>query len=66
MPRHPLSTGLFLSSFSLAAGLQEMLLQTVDENQTLQQRTNSLGSQFSPSAPHLFSLYSPLGLAGVM
>lgn len=37
MPRHPLSTGLFLSSFSLAAGLQEMLLQTVDENQTLQQ-----------------------------
>lgn len=61
MPRHPLSTGLFLSSFSLAAGLQEMLLQTVDENQTLQQRTNSLGSQFSPSAPHPFSLHSPPG-----
>lgn len=66
MPWHPLSTGLFLVHFSLAAGLQEMLLQTVDENQTLQKRNKSLGSKFSPFAPHPFSLYSLLGLVGVM
>lgn len=39
-PRHataPLGTGLFLAAFSLATGRQEMLLQTVDENQNLQE-----------------------------
>ena len=54
---HPLSTGLFLVRFSLAVGRQEMLLQAVDENQTLQERTKSLGSKFSPFAPH--ALFPP-------
>lgn len=36
MPWHPLSTLLFLVHISLAAGRQEILLQAVDENQTLQ------------------------------
>lgn len=52
MPWHPLSTGLFLVRFSLAAGRQEMLLQAVDENQTLQEQNKSLGRKFSPFAPN--------------
>lgn len=36
IPWHPLSTHLLLVHISLTAGHHEMLLQTVDENQTLQ------------------------------
>lgn len=55
MPWHPLSTGLFLVPFSLAAVRQEMLLQAVDENQTLQERNKSLGNKFPPPPPTPFA-----------
>lgn len=64
MPRHLLSTGLFWVHFNLAAGRQEMLLQTVDENQTLQEQNKSLGSKFSPFTPHPVSLLAP-GRGGI-